>query len=48
MDEIPKWWPVITFGLVIVVAVGDHRARLRTLGEKVKSLFDLWNEHMKK
>jgi len=44
MEEILKWWPVITFVIVVVLAIGAHYEKIQQIEKKITELFKLWNE----
>jgi hypothetical protein len=43
MDEILKWWPIITFAILVVLAIGAHHEKIKTMELKLIELFKLWN-----
>jgi len=43
MDQVLKWWPLIVFSLVAVIAIGTHHEKIKQLELKITELFNLWN-----
>jgi hypothetical protein len=43
MDDVLKYWPIITFAIVAVMAIGSHHEKIKSLEHKITELFRLWN-----
>jgi hypothetical protein len=43
MDEVLKYWPIITFAVVAVIAIGSHHEKIKQIEHKITELFRLWN-----
>jgi hypothetical protein len=48
VDLVSKIWPIAVGFVTLVIVLAKMDARITTIEDKVKSLFELWNHHIDK